>query len=153
MNVSHTLEDWDKHFLDIASLCSKMSKDPSTKVGAAIKGHDKSVISTGYNGFPPGVPDCSDRLNNREEKYKVIIHAEENALRFAARSLIGATIYTTMIPCEKCFELILQAGIKRIVSFEPDENILERWGPQFKRVLTHAPICGIEITLYPRSKE
>ena len=55
--IKHTKYDWDKHFMKIALLCSEMSKDPSTKVGAVIKGIDKSVVSTGYNGLPNDIDD------------------------------------------------------------------------------------------------
>lgn len=42
------------------------------------------------------------------------VHAEANAIAFAARngvSLMAGTIYTTMSPCRACAQLIIQAGI------------------------------------------
>ena len=137
----HTQEDWDLHFLEIAKLCSKMSKDPSTKVGAAIKGPDKSVVSTGYNGFPPWIDDKAADLNHRPTKYSLVIHAEENALRFAKsrvdtqiHGLVGCTIYTTLFPCDRCYKLIKDAGIKRIVTQKPSEDHLKRWGGSWEKV-------------------
>lgn len=46
------------------------------------------------------------------------IHAEMNAILFAAKngiSIDGATIYTSMFPCQHCLKNILQSGIRRIV--------------------------------------
>ena len=85
------LMKWDKRFLDLSQLISSWSKDPSTKVGAVVVDDDRRVISLGYNGFPRGVSD-DERLDNRESKYKIVTHAEANALLFASESLKGYTI-------------------------------------------------------------
>ena len=69
------LKKWDMRFLDMAKMVGSWSKDPSTQVGAAIVDNDRRVISVGYNGFPKGVAD-NERLEDREEKYKMIVHAE-----------------------------------------------------------------------------
>ena len=66
---------WDTRFLSLAEHISSWSKDPSTKVGAAIIGPYRDIISLGYNGFPRGVEDTPERLENRELKYKMIVHA------------------------------------------------------------------------------
>jgi dCMP deaminase len=76
------MNKWDKNFLELAKTVSTFSKDPSTQVGAVIVDDDKRVISIGYNGFPKGVRD-DHRLDNRELKYEMIVHAEANALLFA----------------------------------------------------------------------
>ena len=47
-----------------------------------IADDDNRVVSIGYNGFPKGVKD-DHRLDNRELKYEMIVHAEANALLFA----------------------------------------------------------------------
>ena len=48
---------WDEYFLDIC--CSISTKSPclSRKIGAILV-RDNSIISTGYNGPPRGVPHC-----------------------------------------------------------------------------------------------
>lgn len=121
---------WDLRFLDLAKLVSSWSKDPSTKVGAVIVDGDKRVVSIGYNGFPIGINDDDDKLNNRELKYKMIIHAECNALMFANTNLVGYTIYTyPFMPCPKCASMIVQSGIARVVSYE---NKISRWEDDFK---------------------
>lgn len=120
---------WDKHFLASAALTAKMSKDPSTKIGAIIVGPDKEVRSSGFNGFPRGILDSDDRLNNRELKYKLVVHAEMNAVLAAARvgiPLKGCTIYVADserrmggCPCIRCTVECLQAGIETFVGWGP----------------------------------
>lgn len=111
--------------MDMAKLVAGWSKDPSTKVGAVIVDANNRVVSLGFNGLPRGIADDSSWLNNREIKYKVILHAEENALAFASRDVSGCSIYTwPMMPCAHCASLIVQRGIARVVApaFVP-----ERW--------------------------
>jgi dCMP deaminase len=146
--IKHTIEDWDSHFMKIAVLCSQMSKDPSTKVGAVIRGTDKSIISTGYNGFPVDVPDNEYLLHNRHDKYKYIIHAEDNALKFARKrnvDLSECVIYTTMMPCEKCYQLIKDAGIKRIVTMISTPDQIGRWGSAWDQVINFSGTDKIKI--------
>lgn len=148
--IRHTESDWDLHFLQISELCSRMSKDPSTKVGAVIRHPDKSVVSTGYNGFPPGVPDTEEDLHDRDSKYMKMVHAEENAILFARKRNIstkGCTIYSTMIPCIKCYTMIKEAGIVRIVSKEPIEDQTKRWGTSWRLVRAQAEMDEIAIDI------
>lgn len=79
-------ERWDRHFLDMALHHSNMSKDPATRVGAVVIGPDREFLSAGLNGFPRGIADTPERLNDREMKLKLIVHAEMNALLAAART-------------------------------------------------------------------
>ena len=49
------------------------------------------------------------------------IHAEANAIAFAARagiSIEGATMYCSMSPCINCAKLIINSGIKELVYLE-----------------------------------
>lgn len=149
--IKHTDDKWNIHFLKIAKLCSEMSKDPSTKVGAAIRGPDKSVMSTGYNGLPPGMNDTDSILNDRPTKYKYVIHAEENAIKFAKRhqkSLDGCILYTTLFPCDKCYSLLKESGIKKVVTLEPTPEQVERWGESWKIVKKLAIEDNISIECY-----
>tara|TARA_B100000686_G_C16401070_1_gene767330 strand:+ start:202 stop:684 length:483 start_codon:yes stop_codon:yes gene_type:complete len=106
--------DWDSYFMRIAESISLRSSDPSTKHGCVIVDSKHSVVSTGYNGPVMGFPNdkvCYDR----PEKYKWMIHAEQNAIIFAQRSLVGCTAYITGHPCCACFMHLVQSGVKRIV--------------------------------------
>jgi dCMP deaminase len=115
---------WDRYFIKTAQQISTASKDPSTKVGAVIVRPDRTIASQGYNGFPRGIADTPERLNHRETKYSLVVHAEANAILTAREPLHGYTIYTTFFSCAGCAKLVIQAGIKRIVSPEYD---VERW--------------------------
>ena len=112
------LKKWDLRFLEMSELVSSWSKDPSTKVGSVIVDNDRRVISLGYNGFPKGVAD-NDRLNDREEKYKIVVHAERNALLFANTNVKNCSIFTyPFMPCPI-----------RVVSFQSNN---ERWEKDFE---------------------
>jgi len=130
---------WDQRFLDMALLIARMSKDPSTQVGAVIVGPEgHGVRSTGFNGFPRRILD-DHRLEDRETKYKIIVHAETNAILNAARegvALKGCTLYlvatdaTGLIwggpPCTRCTVEVIQAGITTVVS-RPKKAVPSRW--------------------------
>jgi len=111
---------WDQRFFDLADHVSQWSRDPSTKVGSCIVNSNKQVISLGFNGFPRGVEDRSERYADRTTKYKYVSHAERNALDNAFVDVSGATLYSTLFPCNECAKGIIQRGIKRIVTAQPD---------------------------------
>lgn len=137
-------ERWDRHFLGLALAHARMSKDPSTQVGAVIVGRDREVLAAGFNGLPREIADTAARLHDREIKYKMIVHAEMNAVLAAARNGIrckGGTLYLAAAapvgcawyqeiwgwpPCTRCTVELIQAGIAEIVSY-PATGVPERW--------------------------
>ena len=124
---------WDVRFVKLAMHIANWSKDPSTKVGCVVVGEDREIRSTGFNGFPRGIEDDDERLLDREKKYPLICHAEENAIMHAARigiSLKGSTAYVTWPPCSRCARSLIQSGIKEIIYPTPGE-IPERWQEDF----------------------
>ena len=124
---------WDKRFLGLAKHISNWSKDPSTKVGCVIVGEDREVRSTGFNGLPRGINDSDERLNNREIKYPLACHAEENAIMHAARiglSLKGSIAYSTWPPCTRCARSLIQAGLVEVI-FPEGVEVPERWKEDF----------------------
>ena len=126
-------EKWDARFLELAKHISDWSKDPSTKVGCVVVGEDREIRSTGFNGFPRGIEDNIERLEDREQKYPLICHAEENAIMHAARigvSLKGSTAYVTWPPCSRCARSLIQAGIMEVV-YSSEQEIPERWVEDF----------------------
>jgi dCMP deaminase len=108
-------EKWNKRFLELADHISSWSKDPSTKVGAVIVDDKKRIVSVGYNGFPRGVDDAEERYNDRPLKYKLVCHAERNALDNAPISVEGCTMYVSLMPCSECTKSIIQRGIKKLI--------------------------------------
>ena len=128
------MANWDARFLELARHISSWSKDPSTKVGCVVVGPDREIRSTGFNGFPRGIEDNADRLGNREMKYPLVCHAEENAIMHAARigvALKGCIAYVTWPPCTRCARSLIQAGIREIV-YPADLAIPDRWVDDFR---------------------
>lgn len=120
---------WDRWFLGLARYVATASKDPSTQVGAVIADPDRRVVSVGFSGLPRGVCDTAERLQVREIKYALIVHAERNALLFARGSLAGCTLYTwPLSPCAPCASMVIQVGITAVVSPSPTPALAERWG-------------------------
>ena len=129
-----TRPDSDEYFLKIASVVAERSTCRRHHVGAvAVK--DKHILATGYNGAPSGAKDClelgclRDELNipsgTRQEICRGI-HAEQNVIIQATLhgvSLEGSTIYATHTPCVLCSKMLVNARIKRYVSFgKYDDN-------------------------------
>ena len=124
---------WDLRFIDLARHISEWSKDPSTKVGCVIVGEDREIRSTGFNGFPRGIDAPSERLEDRNQKYPMICHAEENAIMHAARigvSLKGTMAYVTWPPCSRCTRSLIQAGVSEVV-YPSNVQIPDRWQSDF----------------------
>ncbi|MGM0519502.1 MAG: deoxycytidylate deaminase [Campylobacterota bacterium] len=113
----------DKNFINIAHEIASASKCVSKQVGAVIV-KDGRILSTGYNGTPAGYVNCSDYWQSNYTKHHhewsktYEIHAEMNAIIWAARkgiSIEGGTIYVTLEPCSECSKNLIAAGIQRIV--------------------------------------
>jgi len=124
--------DWDYRLIDLAKQIATWSKDPRTKVGAVIVDSDRRIISTGYNGFPRGVYDDPELLNNRDDKLKRIIHAEANAIINACCDLTGAYMYSTLTPCSQCAGFIIQSGISRVYTPLVNLDHFSMWAEDFK---------------------
>jgi len=130
-----TRPDWDEYFLQIARLVAGRATCLRRKVGAVLV-KDKRILATGYNGAPMGIKHCSETGCLRQ-KLKVPsgqrhelcrgLHAEQNAIIQAAYSGVNinrSTLYVTNQPCIICAKMIINAGIKRIVtsSAYPDKE-------------------------------
>lgn len=113
---------WHTRFYELATHVAQWSKDPSTKVGAVVVNSDNQVLSLGFNGFPRGIFDFAKRYDDKETKYLFVSHAERNALDNAFADTRGATLYTTLFPCNECTKGIIQKGIKTIVTPQPDKS-------------------------------
>lgn len=115
---------WPDEYMLQAVIASWRSSDPSTQVGAAIVDPEtKTVISTGYNGWPRGISnyllpwdkDAKSRLDN---KYAYVVHAEKNAIVNAGRPINGCHLFVTIAPCNECMKDIIQAGLRKIIYLE-----------------------------------
>ena len=120
------MEKHDQLYVDMATLVSHQSHDKEIQVGSVIV-RDGQVLSQGWNGMPPGMP--NETRSAVGATRKEVIHSEANALMKLAKNgggSNGATIYCTHSPCWDCAKLLLQAGIKRIVysSCYDEESVL-----------------------------
>jgi len=122
---------WDKRFLDLAEHIASWSKDPSKKIGAVAVGAQGQILSQGYNGFPRGINDLDFRYEDREEKYKLVVHAEMNVIYNASYngvSLNDSTLYVYGLPvCHDCAKGIIQVGIKNVMMSRKVLPIDKRW--------------------------
>lgn len=135
---------WDSYFFNTAFAASRMSKDPSTKVGAVLV-KDRQTIAMSYNGFPSGFPDDPDLLNDREQKLKLTEHAERNALNQVARyggNVAGSTIYVTHCPCMDCAKGLINSGIKE-VKYLSYPKFEQRWN--FSETKKVFDACGVKV--------
>tara|TARA_Y100001973_G_C5204336_1_gene340347 strand:+ start:3404 stop:3922 length:519 start_codon:yes stop_codon:yes gene_type:complete len=116
MFESRKLTKWDNKFLLEAIFWSRSSPDQQTQCGCVLV-KDKTMLSSGYNGFIRNVDD--DALpKSRPEKYPYMIHAEANAIYNCTRlgrSTLGASAYVTAIPCLYCLQALYQCGIREII--------------------------------------
>ncbi len=123
-----TRPDIDDYFLKIASVVAERATCRRHHIGA-VAVRDKHILTTGYNGAPSGLNDClelgclRDEMNIPSgERHEICrgIHAEQNVIIQAALhgiSLEGSTIYVTHTPCVLCAKMLVNAKIKRFVSF------------------------------------
>lgn len=123
--------------MDTARLWAARSTCSRLHVGCVVA-RESRILTTGYNGAPSGMPHCNhectcppgydhtDRGRGEVHKFgcKVLepctisVHAEANAIAFAARyglGLEGAFLYTTHMPCPNCCMLIVNSGIAAVV--------------------------------------
>ncbi len=117
-----------KKYFPIAHAVADLSKDPNPKVGALIIDARGSIRAVGYNGFPRGVSDDPLRYSDRQTKYRYVAHAEANAIANAAAvgtPLEGCSIVVTKYPCRECAKMIINAGIKRVIT--PSYGIMSDW--------------------------
>lgn len=138
------LSKWDQRFLDLANyIAEKWSKDPNRKVGAILVSPSKHQNVFGYNGFPKGIEDKPERLENRDTKNAMTVHAEVNAILNARCNVEGWTMYVTAPPCVDCCKVIIQAGISRIVMPELDKN--SQWFESYQFGLNLLYESGLQI--------
>lgn len=111
---------WSEYFFELARTVATRATCPRKSVGCVLV-VDRRVVASGYNGSPPGRAHCTEpdygclleRADGVDHCVRTI-HAEANAIAWAARagvSVEGATCYVTVKPCWTCHRLLLAAGI------------------------------------------
>ncbi len=145
---------WNQYFMNIATEVAKRATCNRKSVGAVIV-RNKTILSTGYNGSPRGLPHCDDPgvghelkdMGGRQSCVRTV-HAEANAIAQAARTgsaIEGGILYTTASPCYDCLKLIINAGITKVICKEFYDS---RYGmsDQMEKL---AQAAGIELIFLP----
>jgi dCMP deaminase len=99
--------------MDIACTVAKRSTCNRLNVGAVLA-LEARVISMGYNGPPSGINHCQHKNGAPCDD---AVHAEANAIMFAARHGIAtefSDLYVTNQPCLRCAQLIINCGVNRV---------------------------------------
>lgn len=122
---------WNQYFLMITRQVAERSTCTRAKVGAVIV-RDRSILATGYNGAPAGMPHCTDvgclvyrsqtPDGEVEENCFRTIHAEMNAIAQAARNgsaIRDAAAYITHSPCFHCLKTLVNTGIRTVFFEKP----------------------------------
>jgi len=111
-----------KELLNLAQRYSGHSNDPRKRVGCVIVVDDDPYVF-GYNHFPKGIKE-DWRINNKEMKNNMIIHAEQDAINKGdSVKLKGATLYVWPIPpCNRCAASIIDVGIVKVVTLRPPDH-------------------------------
>lgn len=133
MTEGHPFNDkWVERFMALASHVAQWSKDPSTKVGCVLANVDRQVVGMGYNGFPRGVVDRPEWLEDRAVKYPLTIHAEENAVYNATGDVTGAWAFVTHAPCAPCTARLIQNGLSGVFYPAPEPGFRSRWAESMR---------------------
>ena len=135
--------DWA---IDMARHVAKLSKDPSTKVGAVIFDRKGRIVSAGFNGFARGVRDTDARLNNRDLKLRMVLHAERNAISFATAPLDGCIIVVTHPCCAQCAASLIQSGIAHVIYPAPTLEFRDRWREDYVLAQEQFREAGVKVT-------
>jgi len=137
----------DEYYLQIAKSVAKRSIciEGRWGFGAIIVAND-AIVSTGYAGPARGVVNCNEaggcsrnimKVNHNEPyEHCPSVHAEENAVANAARHgsrVLDGVMFTLgvdnngnvrpCLPCPRCKRLLINAGIKQVVTLEENGNI------------------------------
>ena len=107
----------DEYFMSIAFISKLRSNCMKRPVGAVVVKNNR-ILSIGYNGTPSGLKNCfeggCERCNKNISKGLSLdkcfcLHAEEAAiLEIGSKICEGATLYSTLFPCNWCSKVVVQ---------------------------------------------
>lgn len=147
------------YYKHACSIADTFSKDPSTKVGAVfLYPTTLNILSVGYNGMPRGIDETKKERWERPLKYKLIEHAERNAIYNAAMSgtsLKDSICVVSLFPCTDCARGIIQSGCKLLISLaleeSGDNDRLTRWMPDWEISIILLNEAGVKIIFLNKS--
>lgn len=119
----------DAYYLELLKLLAARGTCPRRQVAAVLVDERYRVLSTGYNGVPPGFEHCvdvpcpgaGDASGDTRRCYAV--HAEVNAVLQCSRLEAARTLYVSCTPCFACAKMLACTSIRRIVCREPYSDL------------------------------
>ena len=138
------MDKWDIRFYSLALEIASWSKDPTSKVGCVAVAPGNRHFVTGYNGFPPSIPDDEDKLYNKKLKNEFMVHAEANCIINTTQLLNGWTMYITKAPCLNCAKLVVNSGVVRLLCPQPEGT----WKDDQVKALGLLTTVGIKVEFY-----
>ena len=144
--------------MELANSLARKSHCVKMKVGAVLA-KDTRIVSLGYNGPPAGTHNCDEEWpengceRDRKGSCSLALHAEENAILYAAKNkidLADAVLYITLSPCLPCARTIFSTGIKKVFylhSYSEYKGITHDEGVNFLRKF------GVEVIKYELNSE
>lgn len=144
------LPSLDEYYMMMAFVAASRANCLNRAVGAVLVSPDNgSIIATGYNGVPKGLPHCVT-CRRRDEGYgpgeglhrSRAAHAEANAIVQAAKygnPVENSIMYVTDMPCSDCCKLIINSGIIKVFYCG------EYPGSEAKEILTNSSIEVLQI--------
>lgn len=144
--IVHKRPSWTDYFLGLAIVASQRSHDIHTQHGCIITDENHHLLSAGYNGFPPGMPD-NELPTNRPDKYEWMIHSERNAIDNCLIKPVNGIAYVTGQCCNDCIKHLYRNGIKKVVMMKSHGTHLfdEKQQNIFDTFIKYASKNGFEI--------
>jgi len=141
-HIPYNRPSYDQVYMAIAQIVGLRSTCLRGKVGAVIS-KDTRIVSIGYNGAPSNMGHCIDFgcIKDTERGGCIrTIHAEQNSIVQAAKhgiAIEGATMYVKLEPCSVCAKMIINAGLKEVISHMSDGSntvsSVDGWAEEWKK--------------------
>lgn len=154
---------WDEYFVQLAEMVGTRGTCDRGRAGCIIT-KNKRILATGYVGAPVGLPSCDEvghemhtvtQEDGTVSKHCIrTSHAEQNAINNAARvgvAVEGGTLYCKMVPCYKCAQSIINAGIEKVVAMK-DYHGGVRSKEIFKEAKVEFVLLNTEMEIYSDMK-
>ena len=135
----YTRPDWVTYWMGVADAISARADCRRRKIGAVYVNEENSIIGSGYNGAPPGLPGCLEGACPRGQltfdqlrpdapyddpampSYCISVHAEGNAQHRALAPVKGSTLYVGSCtpdvptrPCPRCSKDLAVWQVKEV---------------------------------------
>ncbi|KAL3482865.1 cytidine deaminase-like protein [Aspergillus germanicus] len=115
----------DPGFIAAVEEARKGAAEGGVPIGAALVGKDGTILGRGHNM----------RVQNGSATLHAEMSALENSGRLPASAYAGATMYTTLSPCDMCTGACILYKIKRVVigenkNFSGGEEYLKNRGKE-----------------------